>query len=117
MPRDLALAARRLALHFSVSQCLSKNKRKTAGKAIADSGLPGVLGEPCVNLPRSDAVCHPFAEIFADFFQARQDVLLVSVVCLAVGFNVIREDIEPNACIPQILRHLDAHAAFIPSLA
>jgi len=38
------------------------------------------------------------------------------MMCLAVGFNVIREEIKPNSRIPQTVWHFNADAAFIPSL-
>jgi len=43
-------------------------------------------------------------------------VFLVAMMGFAVRLNVIGEDVEPNSSISQIVRHLEADAAFIPPL-
>jgi hypothetical protein len=75
-----------------------------------------MIGQPCANLLRSDAIRHTLVKINADPIQAGKYMLLVSVMRLTVGFNVIREAAEPEASVPKIVWHFCAYATIIPPL-
>jgi len=76
-----------------------------------------VLGQPLVDLLGLDALRRPLLEVGSQDSQPPQDVPLVLVVRLRVRQDVVAEDLELQAGVPQVLGELFPDPALVRPLA